>query len=554
MKKTLLCIVSMLLVVAMLISCAPKAAENPSTEQKPAAASNQNAPAAKTETKTEQSQPNAGTPKEGGVLKIAQLANVNDYSWYGGLALRDNCSLSFCMESLLEYDQQTGEIKPYLVDWYKMDETNMTLTMKAKEGIYFHDGSEFNAEVIKWCIEYYRDNSKYGTQYLGNVAEVNCLDKYTVEFKLSSQNIALLFNLTNRAGMMYSKQAFDTYGVDYTYNHPVGTGPFVFKEWIEDEKIVYEKNPNYWNGPVYLDGVEVHIYNESLVAQAAFEAKEIDVIYGENFELAPASDLKAAGYHWQPYAKSEQLYVVGFNCQDEDDPFHDIRVRQAVCYAIDSETINEQCNYGFATLTNQWALPGSPYYNPEVKGFEYNPEKAKELLKEAGYENGFDTQITFKYNDNLLELGTIIQGYLAKIGINVKLNRLESAAFVNKINDWDYGMILHTATYEPAVTTKFKGMYAKTVLESTALALGKGCFLHPDDLDAAVEGAVHSFTSADEQKHIREAQVLLQDKYVLWYPIFSLSDICFVQDYVKDWTYLDTGLFGEGSAHVWLDK
>ena len=330
MKKTLLCIVSMLLVVAMLISCAPKAAENPSTEQKPAAASNQNAPAAKTETKTEQSQPNAGTPKEGGVLKIAQLANVNDYSWYGGLALRDNCSLSFCMESLLEYDQQTGEIKPYLVDWYKMDETNMTLTMKAKEGIYFHDGSEFNAEVIKWCIEYYRDNSKYGTQYLGNVAEVNCLDKYTVEFKLSSQNIALLFNLTNRAGMMYSKQAFDTYGVDYTYNHPVGTGPFVFKEWIEDEKIVYEKNPNYWNGPVYLDGVEVHIYNESLVAQAAFEAKEIDVIYGENFELAPASDLKAAGYHWQPYAKSEQLYVVGFNCQDEDDPFHDIRVRQAV--------------------------------------------------------------------------------------------------------------------------------------------------------------------------------------------------------------------------------
>ena len=495
-----------------------------------------------------------GQPKSGGVLRIAQMANVNDYSWYGGLALRDNCSLSFCMESLLKYDQETGEILPYLVESYKMDEQKMTLTMKAKKGIYFHDGSELNAEVIKWCIEYYRDNSKYGTQYLGNVANIVCLDEYTVELQLSSQNIALLFNLTNRAGMMYSKKAFDEHGVDYTYNHPVGTGPFVFKEWIEDEKVVYTKNENYWNGPVYLDGVEVLIYNESLVAQAAFEAKQIDVIYGENFELAPASDLAEAGYNWTPYAKSAQLYVVGFNCQDEDDPFHDIRVRQAVCYAIDSKTINEQCNYDFAQLTNQWALEDSPYYNPDVKGFEYNPEKAKQLLKEAGYGDGFSTQITFKYNDNLLELATIIQYYLGEVGINVKLNRLEGAAFVNKINDWDYGMILHTATYEPAVTTKFKGMYAKTVLEDSALALGKGCFLHPDDLDAAVENAVHSFTSEDEQKFIREAQVLLQDTYVLWYPLFSLSDICFVQDYVKDWTYLDTGLFGEGSAHVWLDK
>ena len=80
------------------------------------------------------------------------------------------------------------------------------------------------------------------------------------------------------------------------------------------------------------------------------------------------------------------------------------------------------------------------------------------------------------------------------------------------INDWEYGLILHTATYEPAVTTKFKGMYAKTVLEDSALALGKGCFLHPDDLDAAVENAIQSFTVEDEQKYIREAQKLLHDK------------------------------------------
>lgn len=546
MKKTLVSIISLLLAACLLISCSA----SPSTP----ANSGDAAPA--TQQQPPQPEPAAagGEPKEGGVLRIAQLANVNDYSWYGGLALRDNCSLSFCMESLLEYDQETGEILPYLVEYYEMDEENMTLTMKAKEGIYFHDGSELTAEVIEWCIEYYRDNSKTGTQYLGTVEDVVCLDKYTVEFQLNAQNIALLFNLTNRAGMMYSKQAFDEHGVDYTYNHPVGTGPFVFTEWVEDEKIVYTKNDNYWNGPVYLDGVEVLIYNESLVAQAAFESGEIDVIYGENFELAPASDLAAAGYYWTPYAKSAQLYVVGFNCQDEDDPFKDIRVRQAVCYAIDSETINEQCNYGFAQLTNQWALEGSPYYNDQVKGFEYDPEKAKALLAEAGYPDGFSTQITFKYNDNLLELATILQYYLGEVGIDVTLNRLEGAAFVNKINDWDYGMILHTATYEPAVTTKFKGMYAKTVLEDSALALGKGCFLHPDDLDAAVEDAIASFTVEEEQAHIREAQVLLQDTYVLWYPLFSLSDICFVQDYVRDWTYLNTGLFGEGSAHVWLDK
>lgn len=550
MKKLTCTFIVLLLIVLMLFGCAGTT-NNQGEAQNSNLANNE---ATSNNAVANQEQAVTDEPKSGGVLKIAQLANVNDYAWYGGLALRDNCSLSFCMESLLSYDQETGEINPYLVEYYEMDEENMVLTMKAKEGITFHDGSAFNAEVIEWCIEYYRDNSKYGTQYLGNVEDVVCIDEYTVEFHLNSQNIALLFNLTNRAGMMYSKQAFDMYGVDYTYNHPVGTGPFVFSEWITDEKVVYTKNDNYWNGQVYLDGVEVIIFNESLVAQAAFEKGEVDAIYGENFELAACSDLAEKGYSWLPYAKSAQLYVVGFNCQDEDDPFNDIRVRQAVCYAIDSETINTACNYGFAQLTNQWALPGSPYYSDDVNGFEYNVEKAKQLMAEAGYADGFDTQITFKYNDNLLELATIIQAYLKEIGINLTLNRLEGAAFVNKINDWDYGLILHTATYEPAVTTKFKGMYAKSVLEDSALALGKGCFLHPDDLDAAVEGAVKSFTEEEEQAHIREAQVLLHDTYTLWYPIFSLSDICFVQDYVKDWPYLSTGIFGVDSARVWLDK
>lgn len=552
MKKTLLSIIPLMLVVFMFVGCTVAPAGDAETKPEQDAATTVEPSGSDEKEATDE--PAVAEPKEGGVLKIAQLANVNDYAWYGGLALRDNCSLSFCMESLLYYEQETGEIKPYLVEYYEMDEENMVLRMKAKEGITFHDGSPFNAEVIEWCIEYYRDNSKYGTQYLGSVEDVVCIDEYTVEFQLNSQNIALLFNLTNRAGMMYSKQAFDTYGVDYTYNHPVGTGPFVFSEWVVDEKVVYTKNENYWNGPVYLDGVEVIIFNESLVAQAAFENGEVDVIYGENFELAACSDLADQGYNWIPYAKSAQLYVVGFNCQDESDPFNDIRVRQAVCYAIDSETINESCNYGFAHLTNQWALPGSPYYSDDVKGFEYDVEKAKQLMAEAGYADGFDTQITFKYNDNLLELATILQSYLKEIGINLTLNRLEGAAFVNKINDWDYGLILHTATYEPAVTTKFKGMYAQSVLEGSALALGKGCFLHPDDLDAAVEGAVQSFTSEDEQANIRKAQVLLHDTYTLWYPMFSLSDICFVQDYVKDWPYLNTGVFGGDSAHLWLDK
>lgn len=552
MKNKWIKLVSLMLVVLMFCACTAPAGNNDSPANNPGSSgTDEDTPA--TEPVVEE-----GVPKEGGILKIAQLANVNDYSWYGGLALRDNMSLGFCMESLLYYDQETGEIKPYLVESYEMDNENMTLTMKAKEGIFFHDGSELTAENIEWCIEYYRDNSKYGTQYLGNVEDVECIDKYTVVFHLNSQNIALLFNLTNRAGMMYSKQAFDTYGVDYTYNHPVGTGPFVFDEWLTDEKVTYVKNENYWNGPVYLDGVEVIIYNESLVAQAAFESGEVDAIYGENFELAACSDLAAKGFQWNPYAKSAQLYVVGFNCQDESDPFYDIRVRQAVCYAIDSEAINAACNYGFAQMTNQWALPGSPYYNDEVQGFEYNVEKAKALMAEAGYADGFKTRITFKYNDNLLEIATILQSYLKEIGIELELNRLEGAAFVNMINDWEYGLILHTATYEPAVTTKFKGMYAKTVLEDSALALGKGCFLHPDDLDAAVENAIQSFTVEDEQKYIREAQKLLHDKYVLWYPLFSLSDICFIKDYVKDWSYLGNGsyagCFGEGEAHVWLDK
>jgi peptide/nickel transport system substrate-binding protein len=493
-------------------------------------------------------------PKQGGILKVAIMIPIQNLNWIGPMALQDNMIESFIFEPLFYYDYQTGTILPYLAESYDLNKADLTLTIKIKKGIFFSDGSELNAANVKWCLEYFRDKSQYGTQYLGNVKDIEILDNYTVKLILSSQNIALLFNLTNRAGDMYSKKAFDTYGDAYISTNPIGTGPFVMTEWKQDEVLKLAKNPNYWNGPVYLDGVEIYPYSESLVAQGAIETGTIDAIYGQGIDRSVASTLVNKGFKVQPFQKSSALYVVGFNCNDKDDPFYDIRVRQAVSYAIDADAINNAINYGFAQRTNQWSLPGTPYYNNDVVGYPYNVDKALELMKEAGFANGFKTRLTFRNNVDILNAATIIQAQLAKIGIEVELNSLDTATFITLINDWQYGMILHTATYEPAVTTKFKGIFDQSVLTSTALALGKANFLHPDDLNAAIENAIQSFTSQDEAGYIREAQKLVIDKYALWDPLYALSDTSVYANYVMGWDYLATGKAGDGSAHIWLNK
>jgi peptide/nickel transport system substrate-binding protein len=172
---------------------------------------------------------------------------------------------------------------------------------------------------------------------------------------------------------------------------------------------------------------------------------------------------------------------------DRNDPLSNLQVRQAVSYAIDTKAILDACLYGYGWVSNQWCLPGTPYYSNGVSGHPYNVQKAKELLSKAGYPNGFETRITLQAG--WLEDGAqIIAEQLGKIGIKVNLNIVEVANYAGYIGSWEYGMLLHPM----GATNGAASQMAANFVQNLPAGLGINAFLHPNDVDQLIKRAVAS--------------------------------------------------------------
>jgi len=242
-----------------------------------------------------------------------------------------------------------------------------------------------------------------------------------------------LYKLSETGGCdVVPKEEVERLGRDFALQ-PVSAGPFKFVSW-EGNEVVLEAFNDYYEGKPYLDKLIFRAVEESASAQASFEAQELDF-----------SVLTVAQYQ-QYLKKSKEMIVevpefftrlIGFNM--ECDLFKDIRVRQAINYAIDRKTVVEKYLRGKAYPACGYLAPNMPSYNPTLKGYEYNPEKAKRLLKEAGYENGFDLEIIGTGNLSWgIPAVEAIMPYLKKVGIRVKPVQLESGTMSNKINQGDY--------------------------------------------------------------------------------------------------------------------
>ena len=181
-----------------------------------------------------------------------------------------------------------------------------------------------------------------------------------------------------------------------------------------------------------------HLYRK----QAALEVGDLDIM-NLSGDAITADALKAKGYTLTNAAIPSTGYTLCFNSQAEG-PLKDQRVRQAIAYAVDSDAICESLlgNGAYGTASTQWAVPSSSEYNSEVTGYGYDLEKAKSLLKEAGYDNGFEVTINFQVGDFAKSVCQIIQAELQQVGITVTLNQIEVANYANYLGEWD-GILFH---------------------------------------------------------------------------------------------------------------
>lgn len=413
-------------------------------------------------------------------------------------------------ESLLEFDKESFDLKPGLAHDWKVSEDGLTYTFYLREGVKFHDGTDFNAEAVKINFERWADPehefafkeegyvySMYGTMFGGFkgdeghvIDEIVVEDDYTVVFHL---NRPLGFFLQNM-GMSYfaitSPAALEKYGPTINEN-PVGTGPFKFVSWTKDDSIVLEKNENYWKeGLPKLDKVIFTVIPENAARLIALRSGDIDIMDGLNPD-------DAKGVEEDPdlvlhTRAANNFGYIGF--QTEKAPMDNKLVRQAINYAIDRQAIADALYAGYAIPATNPLPPGYLGYNDEVEPYEFNLDKAKELLAEAGYEDGFEIElwtmpVARPYMPDPETVAEIVQNNLAQIGITAKIHREEWAPYLEKTangeqemfmlgwsgtnGDPDYflGSLLHTSGIGGSNYTRFSHPEVDQLLNEAKVAV-----------------------------------------------------------------------------------
>jgi len=362
--------------------------------------------------------PTEPSPKYGGTLKALWEPIPPSIGWpLSMIANPAGSAVMSILETLLRADKN-GDVYPWLAESYDVASDMMSITFKLREGIKFHDGSDFNAEVVKWNLDNWIDAKAQPFW-----KSVDIVDEYTVRVNLTTwrNTVPLSFCEGIAPVFMISKEAFDTNGLEWVQINPVGTGPFIFESFVPDVSLKAVKNPDYWvEGKPYLDAIETIFVGDPVTAKMVLQSGDADM---GGTSLNNIAEYEGLGFDVQ--LTTEAIWVLVPDTANPDSPWANQKVREAVEYAIDRESIAESLGYGYLKAPYQIAPRSSLAYDPNFSWErKYDPEKAKQLLAEAGYPGGFDTTIIIfppSGDDYILA----VQAYLSQVGIKVDLEHTD---------------------------------------------------------------------------------------------------------------------------------
>ncbi|ACN15253.1 DppA2 [Desulforapulum autotrophicum HRM2] len=332
-------------------------------------------------------------------------------------------------QGLMGFDKNLN-IVPLLAESYTFNEAATQFTFKLRKGIKFHDGADFNAHAVKVNIERMMTGKYKRSSLMKPVESLMVLDDYTVQFNLKEPFGAFVNAIAHPGSLILSPKALETYG-DEVSKHPVGTGPFIFDQWVSGNFVTIKKNPDYWRGDVKVDTITFRPIPESGSRLAMLRAGQAHYIYPMPAELLKIAERDAnIDIIKQPSIIARYLIM---NTQFK--PFADIRVRQAVNYALDKEAIIKIAWGGAASEADSIIPPNLQFYKKQAV-WPHDLEKAKALMKEAGYENGFEVVFLTPNASNRLRATEMAQQQLKKIGITGSLQSMDVASFYNKLEGY----------------------------------------------------------------------------------------------------------------------
>lgn len=414
----------------------------------------------------------------------------------------DSVLYSNVFEGLTRF-MSDGSVVAGLAESWDISEDGTTYTFKLRDGVTFHDGSTMDAEDVKFTLDRARaeDSANAQKALFAGISEVTVIDPTTVEVKLSAPDGNFLFNMAWGDAVIVAPES-----IDAIKQTPIGTGPFKFDAWVQGDRIEISRNADYWGDAPALEAATFKFISDPTAAFAAMMAQDIDAFAGfpapENlpqFEADPRFQMLVGS--------TEGETILAMN--NKLPPFDNKTVREAVAHAIDRQAIIDGAMFGLGTPIGTHFAPHNPDYVDLTAKSAYDPEKAKALLAEAGFADGFTTTLKLPPPSYARRGGEIIASQLRAVGIETEITNLEWAQWLEEVfrgKDFGLTIVSHTEPFDIGIYARpdYYFQYDNPAFQELMTTLG-----------ATSDPAARS-------ELLAQAQTMIADDYVNGY-LFQLA-------------------------------
>jgi len=363
-------------------------------------------------------------------LDPGQLTDINSMKLLGAM-----------YDTLVRFKPNSFDLAPSLATSWDMSPDGLLYTFKLRPGVTFHDGTDFNADAVKFTYDRLLDpNDPYADTgpfpfapgYYGSIAQTNVIDPLTVQFQLKRQDAGLLDAFTLNTGRIVSPQAVKTSRKDFAQN-PVGTGPFKFVSWDHNVRITLTANPDYWDGAPALQQLIFRPLVDEQTRITEFLAGGVDVI----FDVPPDNIDQVKSTPDAVFLEQPGPHVWWVTLNTKQPPFDNVLVRQAANYAVNKDALTQDILKGTATRAVGPIPPALTWaYTDQVTQYNYDPARATQLLQQSGVLMPINVTFWVTESGSGMQsprtMGTAIQADLAAVGINAQIQTFEWGAYLNK--------------------------------------------------------------------------------------------------------------------------
>jgi peptide/nickel transport system substrate-binding protein len=466
------------------------------------------------------------------------------------------------LEGLVSYDLEMN-LQPSLATSWSLSKDGKTLTFKLRRGVKWHDGKDFTSADVQFSLlKVWKELHPRGRSTYAKVTAVNTPDRHTVVIRMSEPSPAMMSALSSYESQVLPRHIYEGSDIQTNpkNNAPIGTGPFVFREWQKGNYIILERNPNYWDkGKPYLDKLVLRVIPDASARAAAFETGEVQLA---GFSPVPLNDVErltskgALEAETRGYEYFAPIFLMEFNLKNAY--LKDKKVRQAIAHAINRDLLVRNVWFGFGKpATGPVPSVLKRFYTDQVPQYPYDPAKAERLLDEAGFPK--KGRWRFKITHDFLPYGSdyqrtaeFVKQMLARVGIEVEIRSQDVATFLRRVyTDYDFDMTSNFFYALPDPTLGVQRIYwSKNIKQGVPFSNASG--YRSVEMDQLIQSIQVEHDEGKRRALIHRLQVIAQEDLPVL-DVFEIRFFTLANRKVVNHTTTADGMYGNFSD-VWIKQ